>query len=145
MNSKGPKTEYRASYLLANRGLKRTRPRLSVLNLLLRSKKPLSHLDIRRAIPGLDSVTVYRVLSSLLDSSIAHRIETDRHVWHFAVCSCGHTRHCHPHFSCRKCGKVECLSNIKLPRWNASQVGRTVESQEIYLRGLCAGCSGERQ
>jgi Fur family ferric uptake transcriptional regulator len=132
---------HRAPILLADRGLKKTRSRLSVLNLLLSAKKPLSHGEITKAIPGLDGVTAYRVLSSFLDKSIAHRIETEGHVWHFAVCPCGHTSHCHPHFSCRKCGKIECLSGVKLPRWNRARTGRVVEKQEIYLHGLCAQCS----
>jgi Fur family ferric uptake transcriptional regulator len=130
-----------ASILLSGKGLKKTRPRLSVLNLLLSARKPLSHDEITKAIPGADGVTVYRVLSSLLDHSIAHRIETDGRVWHFAVCPCGHTRHCHPHFSCRKCGKIECLSGVKLPNWGHARMGRVVENQEIYLHGLCVQCS----
>jgi Fur family ferric uptake transcriptional regulator len=134
----------KASLLLSNRGLKRTSPRLSVLNLLLSSKKPLSHRDISGAIPGLDKVTVYRVLSSLLDNNIAHRMETTGHEWRFAVCPCGHTEHCHPHFSCRKCGRMECLSGVKLPRWDRATTGRIVENQEIYLHGLCRSCSEAR-
>jgi Fur family ferric uptake transcriptional regulator len=134
----------RASFLLSDRGLKKTTQRISVLNLLLSSKKPLSHQEITDAIPGLDKVTAYRVLSSLLDSSIAHRIETPHRMWHFAVCPCGHTEHCHPHFSCRKCGRTECLPDVKLPRWDNSRLGRIVENQEIYLHGLCIKCSGAR-
>jgi Fur family transcriptional regulator, ferric uptake regulator len=137
-----PSSFTKASHLLSDRGLKRTSPRLSVLNLLLSSKKPLSHHDISTAIPGLDKVTVYRVLSSLLDNNIAHRIETcGGHVWRFAVCPCGHTTHCHPHFSCRKCGSMECLPGVKLPRWDRAATGRVVENQEIYLHGLCRRCS----
>jgi Fur family ferric uptake transcriptional regulator len=134
-------TRHKASLLLLKRGLKKTRPRISILDLLLSSKKPLSHQDITNAIPGLDKVTVYRVLSSLLDSNIAHRIETHGHVWHFAVCPCGHTVHCHPHFSCRKCGTIECLSDVKLPHWTNKKTGYVVENQEIYLHGLCVRCA----
>jgi Fur family ferric uptake transcriptional regulator len=134
----------RASCLLSDRGLKKTKQRISVLNLLLSSKKPLSHQEITDAIPGLDKVTAYRVLSSFLDTSIAHRIETGHRMWHFAVCPCGHTEHCHPHFSCRKCGRTECLPDVKLPRWDNSRLGRIVENQEIYLHGLCTRCSEVR-
>ncbi len=140
-----PSSFTKASLLLSNRGLKRTSPRLSVLNLLLSSKKPLSHHDISTAIPRLDKVTVYRVLSSLLDHNIAHRMETTGHQWRFAVCPCGHTEHCHPHFSCRKCGRMECLPGVKLPRWDRATTGRVVENQEIYLHGLCRSCSEARQ
>ncbi|HUI93274.1 MAG TPA: transcriptional repressor [Chitinivibrionales bacterium] len=133
--------EQNASRLLSDRGLKKTKTRLSILNLLLSSKKPLSHQDISHKIPGLDKVTVYRVLSSFLDKNIAHRIETQDHVWHFAVCPCGHTAHCHPHFSCRKCGRIECLSDVKLPVWSRSATGHVVENQEIYLHGLCVQCA----
>jgi Fur family ferric uptake transcriptional regulator len=130
----------KASLLLSDRGLKKTRNRLSILKLLLSSKKPLSHQDIREKIPGVDKVTVYRVLSSFLAKNIAHRIETQDHIWHFAVCPCGHTEHCHPHFSCRKCGKVECLSDLKLPVWKKPKNGYVIENQELYLHGLCVHC-----
>jgi Fur family ferric uptake transcriptional regulator len=133
--------EQNASSLLLQRGLKKTRSRLSILNLLLSSKKPLSHQDISKKIPGLDKVTVYRVLSSFLAKSIAHRIETQDRKWHFAVCPCGHTTHCHPHFSCRKCGKVECLNDLKLPVWKKPKNGYVIENQELYLHGLCVQCS----
>jgi|WetSurMetagenome_2_1015567.scaffolds.fasta_scaffold00022_66 Fur family transcriptional regulator, ferric uptake regulator len=136
-----PPSANRAVNLLSNRGLKRTTSRISILNLLLSSKKPLSHRDIKDAIPGLDKVTVYRVLASFLEKNIAHRMGTSGHEWRFAVCGCGHTTHCHPHFSCRKCGKMECLSGVKLPRWNRGETGRRVESQEIYLHGLCGTCA----
>jgi Fur family ferric uptake transcriptional regulator len=130
----------KAILLLSDRGLKKTKSRLSILNLLLSSKKPLSHQDISEKIPGLDKVTVYRVLSSFLAKNIAHRIETQDHKWHFAVCPCGHTVHCHPHFSCRKCGRVECLSDMKLPVWKKPKNGYVIENQELYLHGLCVHC-----
>jgi Fur family transcriptional regulator, ferric uptake regulator len=133
--------EKKATSLLADRGLKKTRQRLSILNLLLSSTTPLSHQEISKKIPWLDKVTVYRVLSSFLEKNIAHRIETQDHTWHFAVCPCGHTAHCHPHFSCRKCGRVECLSDMKLPVWGKPKNGYRIENQEIYLHGLCVQCS----
>jgi Fur family transcriptional regulator, ferric uptake regulator len=131
----------KAAHLLSEKGLKKTPSRLSILSLLLTAKKPLCSHDISIVLPGVDKVTVYRVLSALLENGIAHKIETRDHVWHFAVCGCGHTKHCHPHFSCRKCGKIECLPGLRLPVWKKTNSGRIIEDQELYLRGLCVHCS----
>jgi Fur family ferric uptake transcriptional regulator len=136
-------TQEKASLLLSERGLKKTRSRLSILNLLLSSKKPLSHQDIQDTISNMNTVTIYRVLSSFLAKNIAHRIKTQDHKWHFAVCPCGHTTHCHPHFSCRKCGTVECLADMKLPALGKQKNGYLIESQELYLLGLCVQCSAQ--
>jgi Fur family ferric uptake transcriptional regulator len=131
----------KATRLLSEKGLKKTSSRLSILSMLLSAKKPLCSNDISEALPDVDKVTVYRVLSALLENSIAHKIESRDHVWHFAVCGCGHTKHCHPHFSCRKCGKIECLPGLRLPVWKKTNSGRIIEDQELYLRGLCVHCS----
>jgi Fur family transcriptional regulator, ferric uptake regulator len=134
-------TEQNAATLLSGKGLKKTPPRLSILTLLLSAELPLSHLDIASSLPEINTVTIYRVLAKLHACGIAHRIETTDHQWHFAVCPCGHTIHCHPHFSCRRCGRIECLSDIRLPVWNSKKTGYIIEDQEVYLHGLCGRCS----
>jgi len=132
----------KASQLLTDAGVRRTRGRLAILAALLRAKTPLTHEELSGRLRGhhLDRVTVYRTLQTLIEKGIAHRVEAGDRLWRFAVCGCGHRVHCHPHFTCRVCGKVECLNDVDLPEF--AQVGRNyrVESQEVYMTGVCAHC-----
>jgi Fur family ferric uptake transcriptional regulator len=131
----------KAFILLSEKGLKITKNRLNILNLLLSSNLPLSHQDIKKMLPKLDKVTIYRVLDTLCKNKIVHKLETQNRFWLFAVCLCGKNEHCHPHFYCKKCKKTECLNDISLPQWNEFRKGYLIENQEIYLYGLCLNCS----
>jgi Fur family ferric uptake transcriptional regulator len=126
--------------------LRKTRPRLAVLDVLLRADDPLTHeqLSARLRRRRIDRVTLYRTLETFIEADIVHRVSADDRVWRFAVCGHGHRRHCHPHFTCRRCGSVECLTGLELPRVARVPDGYTVESQELYLRGVCAQCAADQ-
>jgi Fur family ferric uptake transcriptional regulator len=129
--------------LLHETGLRRTRGRVQVLKVLMSSREPLTHQEVftRMGSTGMHRVSVYRVLQSLMDAGIVHRIEAGDRLWRFAVCGCGRSSHCHPHFTCRECGRVECLSEIDLPYFSQLEPGYVVEEQEVYIHGICADCS----
>jgi len=86
-------------------------------------------------------VTVYRGLHAFTEAGLVHRIEAGDRLWRFAVCKCGSPSHCHPHFTCRSCGKVECLKALGLPRISNLAPGYVIEEQEVYVKGLCADCN----
>ncbi|MEW5920886.1 MAG: Fur family transcriptional regulator [Bacillota bacterium] len=132
-----------AENILSQAGLKRTPGRIAMINLLLSSPHPLSQQEIARRLEKvqINGVSIYRSLHAFLQTGIAHRVESGDRTWRFAICGCGSRGHCHPHFICRQCGKVECLSGFKMPEPEELQPGYVVEEQEVYLRGLCAGCS----
>lgn len=129
--------------LLHRTGLRITRGRVLVLRELSESEEPLTHHEIfdRIMTGGLHRVSVYRILRSLVNAGLVHRIEAGDRIWRFAVCGCGTSSHCHPHFACRSCGRVECLSGVDLPAVMKLGPGYIVEEQEVYIHGLCASCS----
>ena len=128
--------------LLANARLKRTPGRLALLELLLKEKKPLTKQEISAKLSGIafNSVSIYRSLEAFLQAGIVHKIKVGDRNWRFAVCDCGSSRHCHPHFICRSCGTVECLQGLQIPKPQKLKPGYVAEEQEIYIRGLCAKC-----
>ena len=132
-----------AEVILTRAGLKRTPGRIAIINLLLAAEYPLSKQEIaHRLIKGsMNGVSIYRSLDAFLIAGIVHRVESGDRIWRFAICGCGTRGHCHPHFICKKCGKVECLSSYKLPDLGEIQPGYVVEEQEVYMRGCCEGCS----
>ena len=126
-------------------GMKRTHGRKLLLNILLTSQRPLTHHEIAQSMKSVDRVTVYRMLNQFEQKGVVHKIDSRDRTWRFAVCSHGHKEHCHPHFSCNRCGKTECLSDVPLPRWQKFKKGYRVENQEVYIHGLCADCSKGRE
>lgn len=132
-----------AEVILTRAGLKRTPGRIAIINLLLAAEYPLSKQEIAHRLTkgSMNGVSIYRSLDAFLRAGIVHRVESGDRIWRFAICGCGTRGHCHPHFICKKCGKVECLSSYKLPDLGEIQPGYVVEEQEVYMRGRCEGCS----
>ena len=128
--------------ILHNVGLKNTPGRAVLLDLLVRNETPLTQdeISVKLADSGLNRVSIYRALDSFLQAGLVHRIEAGDRVWKFAFCGCGEQGHCHPHFVCRSCGKVECMQNMKLPHIPVEKNGYIIEGQEFYLKGLCPRC-----
>ncbi len=132
-----------AGDVLQRTGLKRTPGRIAIIDLLMAAEHPLSQQEIANRLQkgSLNGVSIYRSLDAFLKAGIVHRVESGDRTWRFAICGCDTRGHCHPHFICKQCGKVECLSGHKLPEIGEMQAGYVVEEQEVYIRGRCAGCS----
>ena len=132
-----------AGAILRHVGLKRTAGRIAIIDLLMAADYPLSQQEIAHRLftVSLNGVSIYRSLDVFLKAGIVHRVESGDRTWRFAICGCDTRGHCHPHFICKQCGKVECLSGHKLPDLGVVQAGYVVEEQEVYIRGRCAGCS----
>lgn len=131
--------------LLRKAGLKRTSGRIALIDLLRNARYPLTQEEIseRLAEHGLNRVSIYRALASFLETGLVHRVESGDRIWKFAFCGCGGRGHCHPHFICRACGKVECLEELDLPEVPGIGADYRLEEREFYLRGLCPDCSGQ--
>ncbi len=129
--------------ILQKAGLKLTPGRMALIELLYKEGKPLTQQEITEQLSEIDYnyVSVYRNLNSFMEKGIVHRVETGDRTWRFALCTCGCSRHCHPHFICRSCGRVECLKDLPIPEPPLVKPGYTVEEQEFYIRGLCKNCS----
>jgi Fur family ferric uptake transcriptional regulator len=128
--------------LLHKAGLKRTSGRIALIELLRNAATPLTQEEIAQGLAehGLNRVSIYRALASFLEAGLVHRIENADRIWKFEFCGCGDRNHCHPHFICRACGKVECLPDVAFPEVTGVNAGYCLETQEVYLRGLCPGC-----
>jgi Fur family ferric uptake transcriptional regulator len=129
--------------LIKRVGLRYTSGRAALLGVLMDAPFPLTQDEISSRLigTGLNRVTIYRALASFCEAGLVHRIESGDRIWRFAYCGCGYRGHCHPHFICRSCGKVECLEDLGFPEIRGLKSGYYVEERELYLRGLCAGCS----
>lgn len=124
-------------------GARPTMPRTAVLTALITAERALTHQEIVQCLAPrmpMDRVTIYRVLTLLIDQGLAHRLAPGDRVWRCSIsrddagnpCS-----HHHGHSACRDCGKTVCLEDIpedfpiKLPH------GFWTEEVELTLHGLC--------
>jgi Fur family transcriptional regulator, ferric uptake regulator len=129
-----------AAEILRNAGLRITACRTSLLHLLLHAREPLAQKELTASLEeqGFNRVTIYRALETFLEASIVHRIVTEDRTWRFAITLCGHRGHCHPHFTCRECGRIRCLQGVAIPVVRLQ--GHRIEAQAMYLWGLCPAC-----
>jgi Fur family ferric uptake transcriptional regulator len=136
-------------------GLRATEARIRVLAELGAAKGLLSHHDIEQALDragGIDRVTLYRVLDSLVESGLAHRVSGGDRVWRFGAVpqpdgAAGMVREAHErhaHFQCSDCGKIVCLREMpSVRRAGALRVprGYRPETVELTVKGRCPGCN----
>ena len=123
-------------------GLRVTRPRLSVLNVL--AEQPHADADTivtgARAIhPSLSPQAVYGVLRALVAAGLARRIEPAGAPALFEL-RVGDNHH---HLVCRSCGAVadvDCAAGAAPCLVPSDPAGFVVDEAEVVFWGLCAQC-----
>ncbi len=128
----------------AAQGLRLTRQRRQVLELVWSSHEPMKAYDLleklsegkRRAAPP----TVYRALDFLLEHGLIHRIESLN-----AYVGCGgpEDNHAGQFLICKHCGEVAELDDKELSEilsLKAKKVGFHMTREIIEIQGLCAEC-----
>jgi len=133
-----------ARELLRARGLRITAPRLAVLTALLDRHRPMTAQELIAAVEGkgMDQVTVYRTLNTLVDEEIAQAVGTTDRGRRFEVHACEGCRIDHPHLQCRRCGALDCLEQGVLPALLVpTEIGGfLINEARLYLYGLCPAC-----
>jgi Fur family ferric uptake transcriptional regulator len=129
--------------LLRAAGVKVTRGRVRVLDLLAAARQPLCHGEIETLLvtedAAIDRVTLYRILDSLVACGLALKAVDPRGVFRFSAVATRHRHDGHVHFRCTDCGGVFCLKAApppppKLPR------GFRLAEVALDVRGTCASC-----
>ena len=131
--------------LLIKNGLKRTGPRLQVLDILSHRDSATSQPYLEQVIgKDIDRVTLYRVLKAFEEKGIIHKVLDNQGTANYAVCSGSCTEHAHHdehvHFNCNKCLRVFCLDTVKIPALK-TPAGFQVDHLNLIATGLCASCA----
>ncbi|MBN1574688.1 MAG: transcriptional repressor [Deltaproteobacteria bacterium] len=128
--------------ILRNSGLKRTLGRIKILEVLIKSVRPLTGKELldKMGDDAVDPASVYRTLNALFEREVVHKIEGSDNIYHFAI---NRGEGAHPHFTCRTCGRMECLKMTAFPRIDIDleQEGYLVERENLFIVGLCPACS----
>lgn len=133
----------KAANLLKSVNLRRTTARIAVLAVLLRADKPVTQEQIAVKL-GADmpnKVTIYRTLKRLLDAGLVHKAFIQKRTWHFELAHNCTEKQCHPHFTCIRCGAIQCLMGLSTSIIRGLKKGFIVHRQQVRLEGLCPGCS----
>lgn len=120
-----------------------SQPRKRVLVFLLAQDRPLTHHEIRSAMPGktLGAVTLYRVLKWLTENGLVQSLASADQSRRFSVCN-SRQDHDHAHFQCTRCGTVTCLGAIPLPRHLPVPAGFRRQEVDLLIKGTCPACNG---
>jgi Fur family ferric uptake transcriptional regulator len=125
-------------------GLRRTGPRVAVLDRLTRAAGPVSHAELYEALEqlGFDRATIYRNLIDLTRAGLVSRTDLGDHVWRYELVTTSQPGKRHVHLVCSDCGQVSCLPGVKVQvRWGAGKPPASSQ-YEVQLKGQCSVCSG---
>jgi Fur family ferric uptake transcriptional regulator len=138
-----PKIEQKAKELLGSANLRRTGPRMTILAVLLGSRKPQTADQIAAKLgrPAPNRVTIYRTLEAFVEADLVHKAFLDERTWHFELADRCSSVQCHPHFICTKCGLTQCLVGLSVPVLEGLRKGFVTHRQQVRLEGLCPGCA----
>ncbi|MCK6530637.1 transcriptional repressor [Myxococcota bacterium] len=129
---------------LRSAGLRCTPARLSVLGTLDALGQPVTHADLSAHpdVAGMDDITLYRTLGTLVDAGLIHRVQGIDGAWRYCVqprdrAGCPGN---HPHFLCTGCRRMECLVDQAMPRVRVPE-GAEVRGRHFVVYGRCAACA----
>jgi Fur family ferric uptake transcriptional regulator len=129
--------------LLRDRGLRVTRPRLAVLEVLTETRSHLDVEEITARVRGrLDTVSiqaVYDILGALTTTGLARRIAPAGAPARYEA-RAGDNHH---HLVCRTCGRitdVDCATGAAPCLSPIDAAGFVVEEAEVTYWGICADC-----
>jgi Fur family transcriptional regulator, stress-responsive regulator len=132
--------------LLRTHGLRVTRPRLAVLEVLGQGGHPEVDDIVRQVRGRLDSVSVqavYDVLGALSRAGLARRIEPAGSAARYEA-RAGDNHH---HIVCRGCGAIEdvdCVVGERPCLEPSSSHGFDLDEAEVTFWGLCPDCQAKR-
>jgi Fe2+ or Zn2+ uptake regulation protein len=138
--------------ILKDKGLRITKPRRLVLELLELADKPMSAYEIKDLIAAqdekIDTVSVYRILDCLEENHLIHRVLATGKVRkcsleHEEHCHLPQEDHCHHLLICEKCQateEVHCPGTAELVRELERLSHFKIRTHNMEFLGLCARC-----
>lgn len=135
----------RIETLLRDKGLKVTRARLAIVQVLMRAGAPLSIEEIKRGVgDAANAVTVYRVLEQLVEIGLVYQTDFRSGKAYFE-----YQEVAHHHIVCTQCGAREevgiCLEVDPALALKRSKKFHSIESHALEFFGTCKECKKEQK
>ena len=135
----------RYAEMLRKQGLKVTPQRLQLISLLAQLKKPMSAHEIKAkwAVGTIDTVTLYRALDALVDTSIVRRVHLQHGHADYELIVRGEHHH---HLVCTHCGTLEDVAgcpagNMEKSALKNSSKFASLREHSLEFFGTCRTCA----
>jgi len=132
------------SEILFHHQVKKTTPRVAIIQALQQRSAPLSEGDLKDLLGDLyDRTTFYRSMQTLTDAGIIHRIVADNVLVKYVLNDCEHGHHHQPdhvHFYCQQCKDLICMEELKVQAYQLPD-GFKEQTCDVIIRGLCSNCN----
>ncbi|MDR2745282.1 MAG: transcriptional repressor [Desulfovibrio sp.] len=136
-----------AEEICARNGVRLTRLRRGILELLLSADNPVKAYDLidqmRDKGERLTPATVYRILDFLLQYRLAHRVNS---LNAYVPCTGTHDEHALLMFVCSECRRAEELDDPVLyesMRARLDELGMSLRDNCIEIQGRCRKCAAD--
>ena len=126
--------------LLEQKGLKKTKVRMALLQHFMSSEHAQSYNDLQAALSNkVDKSTLYRSLTSFEQAGIIHGINYHSGQAKYAFGEPPSQGNEHAHFVCEQCKMVYCMGKLAPLQLNVPKGFKTNKVQAI-LKGVCSDC-----
>ncbi len=114
--------------LIEDTNIKLTNSRKEILEVLLKSLKPLCYEEIKVSI-NMDKATFYRNITKFEDENIISSFESNDKKRYFEI-----KKSKHAHFICLSCSTIECIHE----ELNFKLINHKIDN--IIIKGICPNC-----
>ncbi len=128
--------------LLSSHMLKVTKPRLLLLGWIIEKQELFTaNILFKDHNEHMDLVTIYRILTVFSDYGLIREVLSNDKSRTYEL-ACKHNP-IHPHFNCKKCGKLFCLNS--LPEKDLHSIQKLysnfeIENISMNISGICEDC-----
>ena len=132
--------------LLRGRGLRVTRQRLAVLDVIAEHphlSAEAVHAAVSRHLPEITVQSVYTVLHDLTAQQLLRRFDPPGSAARYEA----RTEDNHHHAICTVCGRIEdvdCARGAAPCLQAPASLGMEIEAADVVFRGVCRTCTGDR-
>lgn len=131
-----------AQALLKRNGLRATPKRLKLIEILSKSAKPLTAEDLHAKARGIDLVTVYRNLQSLVAAGLVREVRFKDASVRYESAESGH----HHHLVCTDCGTIDELPGCDIEMLEKQALRKSgkfarIEEHALEFFGTCRACA----
>ncbi len=134
------KNDTRLKEYLSSKNFSLSTPRQAIFKALQQSK-PLSMLELIKAVPKVDRASVYRTIALYEKLGIVQRLQIG---WKYKLELSDKFSYHHHHAVCSNCGQIVTLKeNSQLERkinLLAASQNFAISDHQLEIRGLCSNC-----
>lgn len=124
-------------------GLKATRRRAAVYELLAKADKPLDVQEINDSLElhaiRINRTTIYRILSVFFQNNLVSQVELSEGKFRYELAGSTH----HHHLVCLKCDRIQEIDSCNLTSLEETirhKLSFTVKTHKLEFFGICGSC-----